>query len=100
MPLLRTAGVRLRVACFCLSFLGASCGPSALALMPGVINDPHNLSLRRAMLAYGLGQACDEIRARSMPLRLGDGEPVSGRFFPTQCTSREMGGGQIAVQLG
>src|SRR5262249_12396779 len=47
MPLLRPAVVRLVAACFCLSFLGASCGPSALGLMPGVINDPHNLSLRR-----------------------------------------------------
>lgn len=100
MASVRALVLRLAALCLCLSFTGASCGTSALTLMPGVINDPHNLSLRRSLLAYGMGQVCDEIRARSMPLRLGDGEPVAGRFFPTQCQSREMGGGQIALQIG
>jgi hypothetical protein len=85
---------------FSLSFVGASCGPSALGLMPEVVNDPHNLSLRRALLAYGMGNVCDEIRGRYMPLRLGDEEPVAGRFFPTACTAKEMPDHTLYVQIG
>lgn len=99
MPSLRAAILRLCATAFCLSFVGASCGPSALTLMPGVINDPKNLSLRRSLLAYGMGQVCDEVRSRSMALRLGDDEPVAGRFFPTLCKSREQPSGEIYVEL-
>ena len=99
MSALRAAILRLGAAAFCLSFIGASCGPSALGLMPGVINDPANLSLRRSLLAYGMGSICDEVRARSMPLRLADEEPVAGRFFPTVCASRDMPNGELTLQL-
>lgn len=99
MPALRAALPHILAASFALSSLGASCGSSAIGLMPGVINDPHNLSLRRSLLNYGLGQVCDEIRARSMPLRLGEQEPVAGRFFPTRCASRDIGGGVVTVEI-
>jgi hypothetical protein len=84
----------------CLSFLGASCGPAVLGLMPGVINDPHNLSLRRSILAEGLRRVCEEVRARSLPLRFHDEDPVTGRFFPTACASRELPNGDLYIQLG
>ena len=42
-----------------LSNLGASCGQRNLALLPGVVNDPHNLSLRRAILcSNGVHTVC------------------------------------------
>ena len=100
MPALRDAVLRLCAPVFCLSFIGASCGPSAVGLLPGVLNDSHNRTLRRALLNIGMGQICEEIRSRSMPLRLADEEPVAGRFFPTACTSRELPTGELYVQLG
>jgi hypothetical protein len=99
MPALRAAILRLGAVAFGLSFVGASCGPSALGLMPDVINDPGNLTLRRALLTYGIGSICAEVRARSMPLRLADDEPVAGRFFPTACSAREMPDHGLYVQL-
>ena len=45
---LRDVAARALAALACCSFLGASCGQGALALMPGVVNDPHNVSLRRS----------------------------------------------------
>jgi hypothetical protein len=100
MPTAHDVLPRLGALAFCLSFVGASCGPSALALMPEVVNDPHNLSLRRALLSYGMGNVCDEIRGRNMPLRLGDEEPVAGRFFPTACSAKEMPDHSLYVQIG
>jgi hypothetical protein len=100
MPSLRAAV--LRVACLAapLSFLGASCGPGALGVMPGVINDTHNLSLRRAILAYGKGRICAEVQARSLPIRPRDDQPTIGRFLPLQCFARETPGGDVLLQLG
>jgi hypothetical protein len=67
--------------------------------MPGVLNDTHNLSLRRAILAYGAGQICDQLLARSMPLRFHDQDPVAGRFFPGGCAARELPNGDQVVQF-
>jgi hypothetical protein len=99
MSALRSAlrGLVLTVAS--LSFVGASCGPSVLGLMPGVINDPQNHSLRRSLLASGLGHLCEEVSARSMPLRFHDEDPVAGRFFPTVCGARELPNGDLYLQL-
>jgi hypothetical protein len=83
-----------------LSFLGASCAQDTLGLMPGVINDPHNLSLRRAILAYGRDRACPEVTARSLPIRVRDDMPTVGRFLPLACTSRDMPNGELYLQLG
>jgi len=96
---IRPALLRLLAAVACLSCTGASCGPAALGLMPGVLNDPHNLSLRRSILAFAVGRICDEVSARSMPLRFRDEDPVAGRFFPTTCTSRELPNGDLHLQL-
>jgi hypothetical protein len=82
-----------------LAFVGASCGQLALGVMPGVLNDVHNLSLRRAILAYGTSQVCAEVQSRSMPLRLRNDDPIVGRFVPLGCSSSELDGGNLALQF-
>lgn len=100
MSRLRAALVRAFVLSAPLTFLGASCGPTALGIMPGVINDPHNLSLRRAILAYGRGRACAEVQGRSLAIRPRDDLPTVGRFLPLSCTSRDQPDGDLYLQLG
>src|SRR6266516_700868 len=68
--------------------LTQSAGPSAIAIMPGVINRTDNKSLRFAMLKYGLDSFCQEITTRGAPLRLRDDQPSIGRFFPQRCDAR------------
>lgn len=97
---LRAALLRALALAFPLSFLGASCGQIALGVMPGVLNDVHNLSLRRAILAYGTGRVCAEVQSRSMPLRLRVDDPVVGRFVPLGCSSRELEGGNLELSFG
>lgn len=83
-----------------ISFVGASCGQSALALLPGVVNDPHNLSLRREILRFGTGQMCAEMLVRSVPLKLRDEDPVTGRFFPSTCFAQDLPNEHLFVQFG
>jgi hypothetical protein len=92
--LTRLAGLFL-----CASLTGASCGQSALGLLPGVVNDPGNLSLRRAILRFGTERMCAEMSKRSMPLRLHPEDPAIGRFFATQCATAELASGDLAVQF-
>lgn len=68
--------------------------------MPGVINDPHNRSLRRDLLAQGLKRVCADVGARSMPVRARDEAPALGRFLPLQCASRELPNHDLHLQLG
>lgn len=77
----------------------ASCGQAGLGLMPGVINDPANRSLRRAILAHGLSEFCTEMTSRSAPLALSPDAPAMGRFFPERCTTREVGDGDLFVEF-
>lgn len=85
----------------CLFFATTGCGgQAALGLMPGVLNDPHNRSLRRAILAEGAGNVCDQLRARGLPLRLRDEDPVVGRFFVNECASSELPSGAIQIRFG
>jgi hypothetical protein len=37
--------------------------------------------------AFGAGRLCSEMTKRGAPLRLGDGMPVIGRFYPNACQS-------------
>jgi hypothetical protein len=37
--------------------------------------------------AYGAGRLCSEMTKRGAPLRLADGAPVIGRFYPNACQS-------------
>lgn len=82
------------------SMLGASCGQSALALMPGVVNDPQNLSLRREILRYATSSMCTEMLRRSVPLKLRDEDPVTGRFFPSSCYAQDLNNEHLLVQFG
>lgn len=91
---------RISAAIALASIMLAGCGQSALGVMPGVINDPHNLSLRRALLAYGKMAVCAEVGARSLPIRPRDDLPAIGRFVPLQCSSRELPNGELYLQLG
>lgn len=85
---------------FCLSTLGASCGQTALGIMPGVVNDPGNKSLRKAILSYATNQVCSEMLRRSIPLKLRDEDPGTGRFFTTSCYAQEMSTENLFIQFG
>ncbi len=91
---------RLCSVAFAASFVGASCGQSGLALMPGVVNNTGNLSLRRGILGFAQSQICTELKKHSVPLQLRPEEPASGRFFPTSCATQELANGNIFVQFG
>ncbi|WP_437895020.1 hypothetical protein [Sorangium sp. So ce124] len=101
--LFRTAALRALGLALCLSLLGTvcgACGQGALGVMPGVVNDPGNLSLRRAILAFATSQLCSEMRKRSVPLRLRDEDPVTGRFYPGSCVAQELANGHLFLQFG
>src|SRR5262249_4396569 len=90
----------LVVLAFSASFVAASCGQSLIAIMPGVVNDPGNLSLRRAILQFGIDKMCSEAKKRSMPLRLRQEDPSIGRFFVATCASQQLVDQNVFVQFG
>lgn len=66
-----------------------SVGAGAISVLgPGVINNPHNKSLRFDILKFGLGRFCFEMTRRGAPLKLNDDQPVLGRFFARSCSSQ------------
>lgn len=91
---------RLLSLAFAFSFVGASCGQTGLAVMPGVVNDPANLSLRRGIFSFAQGQICREVQKRSLPLKLREEDPATGRFFPTACAVQELATGNLFLQFG
>ncbi len=91
--------LRLVVVVIGLGSIGASCGQSLVAVMPGVINDPANRSLRRALFSFATGELCSELQKRSIPLKLRDADPVIGRFYPTACAVQELENGNLFAQL-
>lgn len=89
--------VRLRelALALCLGCALAGCGSreslgdgSLRVLGAGVVNDPANKSLRFDMLKFGLERFCDEMLKAGAALKLGDQEPVLGRFFAESCQSQ------------
>lgn len=81
--------------------LGSCSTQSFIAIMPGVLNDPANYTLRRELLAFGTGSLCKELLARSVPLKLGVDDPSLGRFFPRQCNVETLQtNGDLYVQFG
>ncbi len=98
---IRAAALRLFCAGLFASFaVGASCGQSALGLFPGVINDPSNLALRKAILDFGTGKICGEVLKRSLPLKLREEDPILGRFHASSCQVAPLAGGNLAVSFG
>lgn len=94
----RFFGHALLLAC-ALASLGASCGQRAVTLMPGVVNHPGNRTLRRAIFGFAVDRLCGETRGQSLPLRMGEGEPSIGRFFPTGCAVNELPNEHLYVQF-
>ena len=82
-----------------LASLGASCGQAGLALMPGVINNPANRSLRQALFRFATSEMCTELTTRTVPLALHEGDPAIGRFFPNSCGVQELANENLLVQL-
>ena len=78
----------------------ASGGQRLITLMPGVVNDPKNRTLRREILKFGSEEFCKELVRRGAPLKLRDDAPAMGRFFAEQCTYQELDGDDAFVQFG
>ena len=79
-----------------------SCAGSAqglLGIMPGVVNDPSNRALRQSILAFGMGQFCQQMQTHDAPLALAPGSNIIGRFYPTQCQTQELQNGDWFVQF-
>lgn len=74
-------------------------GQTSFGVMPGVVNDPANRSLRRGIMRFGLDEFCKELTHRGAPLRLRDDEPVAGRFFARSCNYQELESGDVFVQF-
>jgi hypothetical protein len=91
--------VRLLVLALAVASLGASCGQVGVAIMPGVVNDPANRTLRREIFGFAVGELCKEMQRRSIPLKLRDADPSIGRFFPNGCGVQEMPSGNLFVQF-
>lgn len=89
----------LLLAVFAFASLGASCGQRAVTLMPGVVNDAGNRSLRRAIFSFATSEICNEMKGKSVPLRMSDADPSIGRFFPTGCVVTELGNENLFVQF-
>jgi hypothetical protein len=60
---------------------------SMSVLGAGVVNSPSNKSLRFDLLKFGLDRFCEEMQKSGAPLKLGDDQPVMGRFFAKNCRS-------------
>jgi hypothetical protein len=67
--------------------------------MRGSINNPENKTMRRQMLAKGLGQFCEQMTSHDAPLKLAPESPVIGRFYPTDCHSKDMANGDLYVEF-
>lgn len=77
----------LRKAALALSLLTLAVAGSGCPCTDSVINA--SPWLRWHIFAmFGASQLCDEMVKRGAPLRMSDGAPVIGRFFPGTCHSR------------
>lgn len=77
----------------------ASGGQRMVTLMPGVVNDPKNRTLRREILKFGSDEFCKELTKRGAPLKLREDQPTIGRFFAEQCSYQELEGDDAFVQF-
>ena len=91
--------LRIVVVALALMTLGASCGQIGIAIMPGVVNNPANSTLRREIFGFAVGELCKEMQKRSIPLKLRDADPSIGRFFPTGCGVQQMPNENLFVQF-
>jgi hypothetical protein len=81
------------------ALVASGCSTQTLVTsLPAVVNDAPNRTLRRDLLGFGTKSICDEIQRRSVPLRLRNDDPDTGRFFIRQCSTRQMDKGDIYLQ--
>lgn len=79
-PRIRTAALALGLLVIALAGTGCPCTDSVVNSSPW---------LRWQIFAlFGSGKLCDEMLKRGAPLRMSDGAPVIGRFFPATCHSQ------------
>lgn len=84
-----------------LSLASAGCSATSLVtIMPGVVNNSGNRTLRREILSFGTKSVCEEMLKRGVPLRLSDGDPTIGRFYMHQCASRSLDNEDLFIQFG
>lgn len=77
------------------------CSSTALVtIMPGVVNNSGNRTLRRELLSFGTKSLCEEMLKRGVPLRLNDGDPTIGRFYMRQCATRTLENDDLFIQFG
>lgn len=88
-------GLALSTATGCVS----SCGQSVLCAVRGPINDPSNYSLRRSILSMGLSEFCHQMTTHNAPLKVVEGAPVIGRFYPQHCSQKELQNGDLYVEF-
>jgi hypothetical protein len=74
-------------------------GQTSFGIMPGVVNDPANRSLRRAIMRFGLDEFCKELTHRGAPLKMRDDDPIVGRFYARTCNYQELQSGDVFVQF-
>jgi hypothetical protein len=79
--------------------LGASCGQRAVTLLPGIVNEPANRSLRRAIFKFASDTLCLEMKSKSLPLKMAEADPSIGRFFPVGCSVTQLGNENLFVQF-
>jgi hypothetical protein len=77
----------------------SSCGQGVLCAFRGPINDQSNYGLRRSILAMGLSEFCHQMTTHNAPLKLNDGAPAIGRFFPQHCAQKELQNGDLYVEF-
>jgi hypothetical protein len=79
--------------------VAAACSPNSVCKMGGPINDPSNRTMRRNIMAFGLGKFCQEMTTRDAPLRLAPDAPVIGRFYPQHCQQQVLDNGDLLVRF-
>ncbi len=81
------------------SLLGGCSSQALLAIMPGVVNDPSNRTLRQEILAKATPELCTELLRRSIPLRMREEDPGTGRLYPQTCQVRPIANGNILIDF-
>src|SRR5262245_38964533 len=99
MPRMRRLAMIVVAIAFGLASIAASCGQKGLGILPGVVNDPSNHTLRRAILDYGTRTLCTEMQKRSVPLRMNDSDPAIGRFYPTSCLAQTLANDNLFIEF-
>lgn len=79
--------MKLRTATIALGLLAIATAGTGCPCTDSVVNSSPWLRWQIFAL-FGAGKLCDEMVKRGAPLRMSDGAPVIGRFFPGTCHSQ------------